>query len=211
MSMFIAFDGPNGVGKSTLINKIKNRLENDHYIVKLTSEPTKTDIGKFTRQISETVKGKSLACLVAADRYYHIQTEIEPALLEGKIVLCDRYIASTLVLQQIDGVDKKFLLDINREVRKPDLYFILNAAPEILTKRLHTRGIKLTRFEKEEEKQQAESRLFKEAVKELSELGINTYEIDTSKEISTYCDYVYTIINERIHNEEIENEKTHIG
>lgn len=211
MSIFIAFDGPNGVGKSTLVNEIKNRLERDNYIVKLTSEPTESDIGKFTRRISETVNGRSLACLVAADRYYHIQTDIEPALLQGKIVLCDRYIASTLVLQQIDGVDKDFLLEINREAKKPDLYFILNTTPDILTKRLHTRGIKLTRFEKEEEKQQAESRLFKEAVRELNELGINTYEIDTSKAVNTYCEYVYSIITERLHNEEEENEKTHIG
>lgn len=211
MSLFIAFDGPNGVGKSTLVNEIKNRLEKDDYIVKLTSVPTETKIGKFTRRISETVNGKSLACLVAADRYYHIQTDIEPALHEGKIVLCDRYIASSLVLQQIDGVDKNFLLEINREARKPDLYFILNTAPDILTKRLHERGIELTRFEKEEEKQQAESRLFKEAVSELKELGINTYEIDTSNSVSTYCDFVYSLIIKQLSNGGVQNEKASIN
>ncbi|MEU6071861.1 hypothetical protein ABZ864_47440 [Streptomyces sp. NPDC047082] len=46
----------------------------------------------------------AMACLVAADRYHHLAQEIRPALQRGNVVLCDRYIASSLVLQVIDGL-----------------------------------------------------------------------------------------------------------
>lgn len=104
----VAFDGPNGVGKSTLIESVKTRLEFRGYAIYTTKEPTNTECGSFVRKFAESRSGIGLACLVAADRYEHIENEILPELKKGKIVITDRYILSSLILQQMDDVDGTF-------------------------------------------------------------------------------------------------------
>lgn len=78
-------------------------------------------MGNFLREFAEQHSGVSLACMVAADRYEHIINEIMPALGEGKIVISDRYILSSLILQEMDGVGTEFILNTNSEIIKPDL------------------------------------------------------------------------------------------
>ena len=143
---FIAVDGPNGVGKSTLIAAIKNKLEILGYDVYVTREPTDTKLGNFLREFAEQHSGVSLACMVAADRYEHIINEIMPALGEGKIVISDRYILSSLILQEMDGVGTEFILNTNSEIIKPDLQLAVIADEKILQERLSERDV-LTRFE----------------------------------------------------------------
>lgn len=65
------------------------------------------------------------ACLVAADRYHCLATEIRSALAAGKIVLCDRYVASSYVLQHLDGVPIEFIEALNADANRPDLAVIL--------------------------------------------------------------------------------------
>lgn len=144
---FVAIDGPNGVGKSTLINAIKIKIESLGYIVYTTKEPTNTDLGRFIRGFAEENLGISLACLVAADRYEHIANEIVPELKKGRLVITDRYVLSSLILQEMDGVSDEFILNINAEVIKPDLQLAVFADEEILQKRLGERDV-LTRFER---------------------------------------------------------------
>ena len=143
----VAIDGPNGVGKSTLVEEIKKRLEFKGYIVYVTKEPTNTEFGSFVRKYAENHSGIGLACLVAADRYEHIENEILPELNKGRIVITDRYILSSLILQQMDSVSATFLLDLNSEIIKPNLQVAVFADEDILQKRLSERKI-LTRFEK---------------------------------------------------------------
>lgn len=143
----VAVDGPNGVGKSTLIESVKTRLEIRGYVIYTTKEPTNTECGSFVRQFAESHSGISLACLVAADRYEHIENEILPELKKGKIVITDRYILSSLILQQMDGVDSTFILDLNSKIMKPNLQVAVFADEAVLQKRLSERKI-LTRFEK---------------------------------------------------------------
>ena len=75
------------------------------------------------------VHGHALACLVAADRYHHLDTEIRPERPPGSIVICDRYLASTLVLQARDGLAGPWLLALNEGIDLPDLAVILSAGP----------------------------------------------------------------------------------
>ncbi|MFF3404382.1 dTMP kinase [Streptomyces sp. NPDC002659] len=58
-----------------------------------------------------------------------MEHEIKPSLKAGDTVICDRYVASTLVLQRLDGVSLKFLLDLNADILMPDLAVILTASP----------------------------------------------------------------------------------
>lgn len=142
----VAVDGPNGVGKSTLIESVKTRLEFRGYVTYTTKEPTNTECGSFVRKFAESHSGISLACLVAADRYEHIENEILPELKKGKIVITDRYILSSLILQQMDGVNGTFILDLNSKIMKPNLQVAVFADEAVLQKRLSERKV-LTRFE----------------------------------------------------------------
>lgn len=144
---FIAVDGPNGVGKSTIIGAVKNKLELRGYSVYTTREPTNTELGNFIREFAEKCSGISLACLVAADRYEHVKNEIMPALEDGLLVISDRYVLSSLILQEMDGVSNTFLMNLNSEILKPDLQLAVFADEIILQKRLSERNT-LTRFEK---------------------------------------------------------------
>ena len=109
----VAVDGPNGVGKSTLIGAVEIKMKLLGYRVYITKEPTNTELGKFVRKFSENHFGTSLACLVAADRYEHIVSELVPELQKGSLVITDRYILSSLILQQMDGVNSTFIFDIS--------------------------------------------------------------------------------------------------
>lgn len=101
----------------------------------------------FCKKICESHSGISLACLVAADRYEHIEKEILPELKKGKIVITDRYILSSLILQQMDNVNDTFLLELNSKIIKPDLQVAVFADENVLQKRLSERNV-LTRFER---------------------------------------------------------------
>ncbi|MEU0836035.1 dTMP kinase [Streptomyces sp. NPDC005969] len=138
--LFITLDGPSGVGKSTTIQALRDELTRRGIAVRQTLEPTTSDVGRFISEHFSHIRGRALACLVAADRYGHVEHEIEPWLSAGDTVICDRYLASTLVMQQLDGVPLKFLLDLNAHVLKPDLAVILTAPPDLIAARIAARG-----------------------------------------------------------------------
>lgn len=72
--------------------------------------------------------------MVAADRYEHMTNEIIPALEEGQLVISDRYILSSLILQEMDGVSDTFVLTVNSEIIKPDLQLAVFADERVLQK-----------------------------------------------------------------------------
>ena len=169
---FIAVDGPNGVGKSTIIDSLKFQLDKSGLDFILTKEPTNSKLGQFIRDNQNAYSSKTLAALVAADRYDHIKRIIEPTLYDGKIVISDRYVASSLVYQVIDGLDYEFILHLNNEIILPSLYFILTASRDTLTSRLNERD-QLTRFELDTKSE--EGKLFEEAGNFLKQKGVSVY------------------------------------
>ncbi len=173
---FIAIDGPNGAGKSTLIELLKNELQHSMQTVVFTKEPTNSKLGQFIRSNQHVYHGKELGALVAADRYYHIANLILPELENGKIVITDRYLASSLVYQQIDGLSTEFILSLNSEIILPSIYFILKVSEITLQKRLSERN-ELTRFESSENRIR-ESALYDNAGSILDKLGVKVIYID---------------------------------
>ncbi|MCX4677627.1 dTMP kinase [Streptomyces sp. NBC_01433] len=137
---FISVDGPSGVGKSTTIQALHDELLDRSINVYRTVEPTTTDLGRFISGHFAEIRGYALACLVAADRYEHVQREIEPRLCAGDTVITDRYLASTLVMQRLDGVPLDYLLALNAPVLRPDLSVILTADPGLIADRIAARG-----------------------------------------------------------------------
>jgi dTMP kinase len=136
----VTLDGPGGAGKSTLLQLVTAYLDAAGVTVHATSEPSRGPAGQLARTHTEIFRGDALACLVAADRYHHLETEIRPALAAGKVVICDRYVPSSYALQVLDGVDQGFVADINAHAQTPDLSVILTCAPAVLQERLAARG-----------------------------------------------------------------------
>ena len=101
--LFISVDGPNGAGKTTFIRTLVENLS-VNYDVYDTREPSPTSFGTFVKKNEGGLKGMQYAQLIWADRHYHLQTCVQPQLSLGKIVVCDRYIDSSFVLQGFDGV-----------------------------------------------------------------------------------------------------------
>ena len=142
---FVTIDGPNGSGKTSLAAAVAAQLGAAGQAVHTTRQPSPTPLGDTIRAAEREVKGRALACLVAGDRHHQADAEIIPKLTEGAIVLCDRYIESSLVLQRLDGVEIDYILAINAGVPRPRLRIRLLAEPQALSERLAQRPSALER------------------------------------------------------------------
>jgi len=168
--ILITIDGPGGVGKSTVAQLVVKALDDRAVPVHAAVEPSRTALGDHIRGGTETYRGMALACLVAGDRHHHLATEILPALRAGDVVVCDRYLPSSLVLQRLDGLDPATIWQLNAGVYVPDIAVILNAEPAVIARRLRARG-RHSRFERQPGSSQAESDLYKRAARELHAAG----------------------------------------
>jgi dTMP kinase len=148
--------------------------------VHATTEPSHGPAGQLARSSTAIFHGHALACLVAADRYHHLETEIEPALGAGKVVICDRYVPSSYALQVLDGVDQDFVAGINAHAQRPDLAVILTCDPVMLQQRLAARGSH-GRFEDNHEFSHAETARFHVIAKMLPAEGIRTLVLDSTR------------------------------
>jgi len=116
---FITLEGGEGAGKSTVLKSLQHDLENEGYDVLATREPGGIDIAEKIRQIILTpehtaMDGRTEALLYAAARRQHLVEKIFPALEKGKVVLCDRFIDSSLAYQGYArglGMDEVFSIN----------------------------------------------------------------------------------------------------
>jgi dTMP kinase len=175
--LFVSIDGPSGAGKTTIVRHLAQMLVAQGEHVTVTAEPSSGPIGKLASALTETVTGHALACLYAADRYHHVEAEVRPLLKSGHIVISDRYIASGLVIQRLDGVDPGFLWGLNEEVEIPDLTVILEANPDVISERLADRGPH-NRFQFTPGSSHMEARYYQEAKEQLVRAGFNVLSVD---------------------------------
>jgi dTMP kinase len=158
--LFITFEGGEGCGKSTQIAALKARLEALGKTVVQTREPGGTALGESVRnllQYDDAGQGMSPEAellLFAASRAQHVRELIAPAIAEGQIVLCDRFLDSTTVYQGVArAIDSKKVDTINQFAigdTNPDLTILIDLPPEIGLARVHARSDgQLDRMEKE--------------------------------------------------------------
>jgi len=144
----ITFEGLDGCGKTTQLEKAKDWLTEQGYDVLKTRQPGGTKIGRQIRSIlldpeHEELQPESELLLYLSDRIQHIQETIIPAKANGKIVLCDRFHDSTIAYQ---GYGRGLNLDSIESVVShcikpyaPDLTILLNISPETVALRLERR------------------------------------------------------------------------
>ena len=146
--MFISLEGIEGAGKSTLIKALCTFFEQNNKEVLVTREPGGSELGKKLRSIvlntNEKICPKAELFLFLADRAQHIQDVISPALAEGKIVLCDRYVDSTIAYQGYGrGMDIDLLENLNKAATNgllPHITFLLDLPPDTGLKRANSRN-----------------------------------------------------------------------
>jgi dTMP kinase len=151
--LFISFEGAEAVGKSTQIKKLRDRLEREGFKVSLTREPGGTELAEKFRQIlkHEEMSPLTELFLVEAGRSDHVENVIRPRLARGEIVLCDRYVNSSLVYQGLlGGIELKKISSINNLASggiQPDLCFWFDLPISLLLRRLKSRSGKRDRFD----------------------------------------------------------------
>ena len=143
---FITFEGCEGSGKSTQLKKLKEYLEREGIPYILTREPGGSPIAEDIRKIILDGKNTEMcdeceAMLYAASRIQHVREKIIPALESGKLVICDRYVDSSLAYQgYARGLGLEYVADINKkafELATPDLTVFLNITPDKAFERKH--------------------------------------------------------------------------
>jgi dTMP kinase len=157
--MFITFEGSEGAGKTTQINLLKEHFINKGLEVITTRQPGGTELGQNIRKLildpEQNDKPSPLAelFLYMADRGHNVETIIKPALEQGKIVICDRYIDSTIAYQgfgrKIDIQKLDLLNEVATQGLKPEVTFVLDLPVEDGLKRVVKRDKKLDRIESE--------------------------------------------------------------
>ena len=138
--ILITLEGNDGSGKSSVIEAIRKTLEEKGYPVVYTREPGGSQIAENIRKVILDVENtgmdaKTEALLYAASRREHIEKTIRPALGAGKIVLCDRFIDSSLAYQGYArglGIDEVYHMNLYAtEGLLPDLTILVCVKPEI--------------------------------------------------------------------------------
>jgi dTMP kinase len=174
---FITIDGIDGAGSSTQTKLLVDKLIELGYDSVGTKEPNPN--GPIEPIIRSIIKGPCIspeleALLFAADRIYHVEFFIKPWLKEGKIVVSDRYLESSIAYQTSQGLDEDWILLINKKAIIPDISIILDVDPEISLKR---KTILIDRYERIEFLKKVRLKFLERAKK------MNYYIIDASKSI----------------------------
>lgn len=155
---FITFEGPEGSGKTSVIIAVNAFLTDKGYDILTTREPGGIKISEKIRDIILDVDhtemtGRTEALLYAASRGQHYEEKIEPALMNNKVILCDRFIDSSLAYQGYAreiGIDEVY--EINRFAmgnKLPDLTIFIDVPPEIGLKRVFSNDRKVDRLDLE--------------------------------------------------------------
>ncbi|WP_411843019.1 dTMP kinase [Salinicoccus sp. HZC-1] len=157
MGHFITFEGPEGSGKTTIISKVYEQLVKTYDAI-VTREPGGIAISELIREIllakGNDMDARTEALLFAAARRQHLIEKVVPALKADKIVLCDRFVDSSIAYQGFArGIGTDEVMSINRfaiEDYMPDLTIYLKLDPEVGLRRIESNNRDHNRLDAEE-------------------------------------------------------------
>lgn len=204
--LFITIEGPEGAGKTTILQKLADRLESEGQKVIQTREPGGIDIAEQIRKVILDTKNTAMdsrteALLYAAARRQHLIEKVKPALEQHYVVLCDRFIDSSLAYQGYArnlGIDEVYTINqFAIEDMMPSLTLYFDIDPEIGLERINrNKGREVNRLD-------LEDLHFHHKVREGYELLLNRfpdriYKIDAGQTIEIVLEEAYIKIQELI-------------
>ncbi|MBT8171473.1 dTMP kinase [Candidatus Bathyarchaeota archaeon] len=148
---FICIEGLDGSGKTTHAKKLVQNLKNREFDAVYTTEPSRGTLGTFIRNI--ILEGKKRiprvleTVLFAVDRVEHLEKDVKPLLKEGKVVVSDRCVYSSLAYQGAAGLNLAWIEKINRFALEADLGIYIDVPPEIVVKRIRRKKSVMERLE----------------------------------------------------------------
>jgi len=150
---FVVFEGIDGSGTSTQIQRYAAHLKAQRRVVHVTREPSGGPVGTMLRLalthrlvLPRAFEAQTMALLFAADRLDHLAAEVEPHLRDGAVVLSDRYDLSSLAYQSATAPTEDpeatiaWIRTLNRHARRPDVTVVLDVSPEVAESRRRARG-----------------------------------------------------------------------
>ncbi|MEQ6357399.1 dTMP kinase [Lysinibacillus sp. M3] len=205
-NLFITFEGPEGAGKTTVIQKIAERLAEEKIDVLATREPGGIEIAEKIRSVilnpeHTAMDERTEALLYAAARSQHYFEKVRPALNAGKMVICDRFIDSSLAYQgYARGIGVDEVLSINEFAigkKLPDMTILFDLAPEVGLARIHAHG------EREVNRLDVESLAFHNKVREgylqlVERYPERIYVVNADQNIDRVVEDVWSLIYEAI-------------
>lgn len=157
--IFITIEGPDGSGKTTIINMLAENLQKEGFEVMATREPGGIEIAEQIRQVildrdNMAMDPRTEALLYAAARRQHLAEKVKPALDNGKIILCDRFVDSSLAYQGYArglGIDEVYSInEFAIENMMPELTLYFDLAPELGLERINkNKGREVNRLDLE--------------------------------------------------------------
>ncbi|MGB7594910.1 MAG: dTMP kinase [Erysipelotrichaceae bacterium] len=202
--LFITLEGPDGSGKTTVSQYLLKALSERGFDVVYTREPGGIEISEQIRHVILDPKNtamdvKTEALLYAASRRQHLIEKVLPALHEGKLVLCDRFVDSSLAYQGVGrGIGFEEVLSINAfaiEGHFPDITLYFDLPAEVGLDRISGRHF-LDRLDQEEisfHLRVVEG--YKEVIKRF---GARISVIDANQEVENVCDDALEVLLKRI-------------
>ncbi|HVE86725.1 MAG TPA: dTMP kinase [Myxococcales bacterium] len=147
--LFVVLEGIDGAGTTTQAERISAALRAEGRRVLTTREPSDGPLGLLLRQAlagrlglprqSGPLSPETLALLFAADRTDHLAAQVRPALAAGVVVVCDRYVLSSLAYQGAQ-LPPRWVEAVNAFADAPDLTLFLEVEPEVAARRRASRG-----------------------------------------------------------------------
>lgn len=137
---FVCIEGLDASGKTTQAKMLVRNLKLKGFDAVYTTEPTGGRVGRLIRSFvlnrEDRVPIAIEALLFAADRVDHVENEIKPLLRRGKVVVCDRYVYSSLAYQGAGGLDFEWIEHVNRFALKPEGALLIDVPVDVVMKRL---------------------------------------------------------------------------
>lgn len=166
--LFLSFEGGEGAGKTTLIERLAHKLQQDGFEVLKTREPGGTKLGERIRKVlleqtqEAPLSSQAELCLFLASRAQHVEEIIGPALQEGKIILCDRFNDSSVAYQGAArglGMEQvASFCHFASQGLEPHLTFYLDIDPDI--------GLTRVRNERTQDRIEKETLVFHRRIRE---------------------------------------------
>lgn len=193
----IVFEGTDGAGKSTLVLLTRELLEQKYGVDRILCVKQPTDMSRKTKLFQkmmysekhEDVDYRAVQLLTMSDRLQHSFETIEPALKEGKIVLCDRYVYTSLANMLARGyVNESWFFEVAKHLINPNVVFLAYVEAEIAIRRIRSRLEERERF--------LDETLLKNVAKEFYDMSKreNFMLLDTDKE----SEYPFAIVRETL-------------